>query len=158
MLESGHLILAGDIGKFWEGVDFFYQVWEGLIFFRPWMGGLIFFHTLLANIFNKCHKRAIFMKNYWIWGKQIWARMGIELQAWVGGGVFYMQEGGNENLFWVTNQIFPTPTHQISRCLATIFNRIKINNSFLHLYLIFVSLLFLIYYSWYRSWCRSLDF
>ncbi len=34
-----------------------------VIFFQTLEGGLIFAHASLANIFNKCYKKAIFMKN-----------------------------------------------------------------------------------------------
>ncbi len=51
--------------------------------------GLIFFHASLTNIFNKCHKKAIFMKNKPEFGYIIY-----ELE--VGDEIFYMLRGGSD--------------------------------------------------------------
>ncbi len=51
--------IGGGMGKFGVGISFGPRR-EGDFFLDPEMG-LIFFHASLANIFNKCHKKAVFV-------------------------------------------------------------------------------------------------
>ncbi len=39
------------------------QQWMEVEFFQTLKGGRITFHASLANIYDKCYKKAVFMKN-----------------------------------------------------------------------------------------------
>ncbi len=82
------------------------------IWWRRAKEGGDFFHASLANIFNKCYKKAVF-----IFKKQL--NLGI-YKIWAQGrGLNYLwarwvdflcgQKGGGHNSFWVNDQIFTTP-------------------------------------------------
>ncbi len=45
-----------------EVVEFFLNEGEGDHFFRHWKGVNEFFHVSLANIFNKCYEKCVFIK------------------------------------------------------------------------------------------------
>ncbi len=55
LLRGSHLILVGVV-NFWV-----------FTFFQSGTGSEFVFHFSLANIFNKCHNKAVFMKNTQIW-------------------------------------------------------------------------------------------
>ncbi len=51
------------VGKIWGEVDLFLDQEGGLNFFSDTeRGSLICIHVSLANSFNKCYKKAVFMK------------------------------------------------------------------------------------------------
>ncbi len=50
---------GGEIG---EGWNYFWTKEKGLNFLESLGGITFYFHTSLANMFNKCHKKAVFMK------------------------------------------------------------------------------------------------
>ncbi len=67
---------GGDLKNWGREVNYFGSRRGGGNFFQTLKGGLNFFHASLANIFNKCYKKAVFMikqlnldKNkIWAWG------------------------------------------------------------------------------------------
>ncbi len=54
---------------------------------------VIFLHTLMANILNKCHKKAVFTKNNWIWIYKISARWGDFCMCTRRGVIFACMQG-----------------------------------------------------------------
>ncbi len=64
----------------------------------------------MANIFNKCHKEVVFMKNNWIWVYKIWAwERGWVFYALKGGLIFLHMQMGGCNLFSSDTAKFPPP-------------------------------------------------
>ncbi len=54
-LGLDHLRSLGEVDIFWDQ--------DGVIFFHTLKGMKYFFHASLSDIFNKCYKNTIFLKN-----------------------------------------------------------------------------------------------
>ncbi len=91
------------------GVGIYFGQMRVWFFFRLERGGIELFSCLTENIFNKCHKKAVFMKNNWIWVNKI-ARAGVDFFYKLEGGNFLREVQGGSVIFFLNRQPnFPNP-------------------------------------------------
>ncbi len=107
-LRSSHLILAGreGSGKLWGGGILGGPKRRSGSFFRPWWRGVdFFFITHWQTFVIKCNKKAVFVKNNWIWVFKIWAR-GVEVIIFYqmcGEHYLYMKKGNIQILMLIND-------------------------------------------------------
>ncbi len=110
--ESSHLILMGGGGgsdKF-GGLDFWWPSSRLNLISDPEGGVEVLVHTLLANMFNKCHKKLLLWYTKLIWVYQIWAWVGEWIVLCSREVIYFAHAKGDLNYFWLPIfQTLPPP-------------------------------------------------